>query len=149
MPTLTQHDPNMALSWIPRGAVRPVIYNGFCTFYVFYLSRLKKPYEPSWGPTWAQHGPQEGAKNDPNPRFRLTRGLPFSASMLESPGRPIWDRFWAHLGASWGPSWALWAPTWGLLGAFGAPLGPSWAHLGGQLGSFRALMVVIMVSFAV
>ena len=68
--------------------------------------------------------------------------------MLESLGRPIWDRFGAHLGASWGPSWARWAPTWGLLGAFGAPLGPSWAHLGGQLGSFRALMVVIMVIFA-
>ena len=103
----------------------------------------------SKSPHRAQHGPQEGPKNDPNPRFRLIWGLPFSASMLESPGRPIWDRFWAHLGASWGPSWALWAPTCGLLGTFGAPLGPSWAHLGGQLGSFRALMAVIVVSFAV
>ena len=74
----------------------------------------------------------------PNQRFRLMGGLPFSASMLESPGRPIWERFGTSLGVLWGPSWAPLGRTW-------APLGPSWGSLGailgpfgGQLGSFRA-----------
>ena len=136
MPTLTQHDPNMALSWIPRGVIRPVIYNGFCTFYVFYLYLLKKPYEPAWGPTWVQHGPQEGPQNGPNRRLRLTRGLPFSASMLEGLGRPIWERFGTPLGALWGPSWASLGPSW-------APLGPTWGHLGptwGHLGPSWAIL---------
>ena len=70
------------------------------------------PYEPSWGPTWAQHEPQEDPKIDPKRHFTLTGALPFSASMLEGLGRPIWERFGAPLGS------------------IGAHLG----HLWGQLG---------------
>ena len=129
MPTLPQHGPKLALSWSPRGAVRPVFYNTCLTFYVSYLYLLKRPSEPSWGPTWAQHRPQEDPQNGPKPVARLTRGLPFSASMLEGLGRSIWD-----------PSWGLWGP---ILGASGANLGPSWAilgHLGAILGPMLGLM---------
>ena len=64
--------------------------------------------------------------------------LPFSASMLEGVGRPIWERFGAPLGAIWGPSWAPLGPTWGHLGPIWGPFGAILGPLGGQLGSFRA-----------
>ena len=94
-----------------------------CMFRFFIVSRsLISPHG-------AQHGPQEGPQNGPNRRFRLAGGLPFSASMLEGLGRPIWERFGGPLGALWGPSWRLWGqldpnmtPTWPSLGL---PEGPS------------------------
>ena len=67
-------------------------------------------------------------------------GLPFSASMLEGLGRPIWERFGTPLGALWGPSWAPLGPTWGYLGPSWAILGPSWGHLGAVLGHLGAIL---------
>ena len=105
----------------------------FCIFCVSLLYRLKKPYEPSWRPTWAQHGPQEGSQNGPNRHFTLIGALPFSASMLESLGRPIGERSGGPLEALWGPSWASLGPTWG-------HLGPSWGHLGAVLGHLGTIL---------
>ena len=50
------------------------------------------------------------------------------------------DRFGAHLGASWGSSWALLAPSWALLGPSWALLAPSWALLGPSWGPLGALL---------
>ena len=70
--------------------------------------------------------------------------------------------FWGHLGPSWGLLGGILGQLGAILGQLGAilgqlrpswghlggPSGPYWAHLGCQLGSSRALMVVMMVSFA-
>ena len=67
--------------------------------------------------------------------------LPFSASMLEGVGRPIWECFGAPLGATFGAHLGrLWGQLGAILGPCGAHLGPHWAHLGGQLLSFRAFV---------
>ena len=85
-------------------------------------------------------GPKEGPQTVQNRRLRVIRGLPFSASMLEGLGRPIWERCGPSRGALWGPSWAPLGPTLGHLGPMWGFLGAIFGSFGGQLGSFRALV---------
>ena len=91
--------------------------------------------------------PREATEIAPNPHLRLMWGLPFSAPMLESLGRSIWERFGSPLGAIWGPSWAPLGPTWGHLGSSWAILGPSWGHpwcrLGPSWGHLGPLLAIL------
>ena len=100
---------------------------------------------PNMGPTWAPRGPQNRSKS----AFQIDWGSPFFGSdvgkLWKTDVGPILGPSGGLLGPILGPLGAHLGPSWGLWGTFGAILGP----LGGQLGSLRALMVAIMVSFAV
>ena len=71
----------------------------------------------------------------PNRRLRLGGGLPFSASMLEGLGRPIWGPTWGRLGPILGASGANMGPSW-------ANVGASWAHLGVNLAPVGHLLTM-------
>ena len=100
---------------------------------------------PNMGPTWAPRGAQKRPKS----AFEIGGGSLFFGFDVGKPWEtdlgPILGPSWGLLGPILGPLGAHLGPSWGLWGTFGAILGP----LGGQLGSLRALMVAIMVSFAV
>ena len=118
----------MALSWTPRGAVRPV-FTMFFEHFVFrtyiVLRRVLSPHGAQHGPKW---GPREAQKR-PKKLFQIDLGSPFFGFDV---GRP-WK---TDLGAIWGPSWGPLGP---ILGASGAILGP----LGGvNMGSLGRLMAV-------
>ena len=93
----SQLDPNFALSWTPRGPLRPVIYDVFLTFHFSHVYRLETlkmtpgtPQEArrgaSRGPKRAPRRPQDGSKTLPRRvRKRLYVGFISRPANLRHP----------------------------------------------------------------
>ena len=63
--------------------------------------RLRVGWGVDFGPTWAQHGPNLGPKNDKKP----SKNYPKNYYLLNGLRDPTWGRFWWILRPKMEPCW--------------------------------------------